>query len=234
MMLTFLGFNFIFNQAPHVWMDIGLMFVYYGLYFGVLGRDISEICADKMAANIGVCQKLSGNFNKQRNNEFLVRSFSVLHTTWNTESQSRAKCLRRLWQWFTSQWKRERSYWRYIQIVLPSCVPWVLYTRLVHHWKETNLPVLQRESRFETIVQQSVSESKMILSMNVWRINFFLFSFCQMGTTTCSLRSTSWLDPMVGRMAATYSSSCSRNQLVTRTWMIRRCLKIIFHIFSEI
>lgn len=54
MMLTFLGFNLIFNQQPHVWMDIGLMFVYYGLYFGVLGRDISEICADKMAANIGV------------------------------------------------------------------------------------------------------------------------------------------------------------------------------------
>lgn len=56
MMLTFLGFNLIFNQQPHVWMDVGLMFVYYGLYFGVLGRDISEICADKMASNIGVSQ----------------------------------------------------------------------------------------------------------------------------------------------------------------------------------
>lgn len=54
MMLTFLGFNYIFNHQPHVWMDIGITFVYYGLYFGVLGRDISEICADKMAANIGV------------------------------------------------------------------------------------------------------------------------------------------------------------------------------------
>lgn len=59
MMLTFLGFNFIFNHQPHVWMDVGLMFVYYGLYFGVLGRDISEICADKMAANIGVSLKLT-------------------------------------------------------------------------------------------------------------------------------------------------------------------------------
>lgn len=59
MMLTFLGFNLIFNQQPHVWMDIGLMFVYYGLYFGVLGRDISEICADKMAANIGVSKHKS-------------------------------------------------------------------------------------------------------------------------------------------------------------------------------
>lgn len=54
MMLTFVGFNFVFNQQPHIWMDVGLMFVYYGLYFGVLGRDLSEICADKMASNIGV------------------------------------------------------------------------------------------------------------------------------------------------------------------------------------
>lgn len=53
-MLTFVGVNFVFNQQPNVWMDVGFMFVYYGLYFGVLGRDISEICADKMAANIGV------------------------------------------------------------------------------------------------------------------------------------------------------------------------------------
>lgn len=53
-MLTFLGFNFIFNQAPNVWMDVGVLFVYYGVYFGVLGRDMSEICADKMAATIGV------------------------------------------------------------------------------------------------------------------------------------------------------------------------------------
>lgn len=58
MMLTFLGFNFIFNQAPNVWMDVGVLFVYYGVYFGVLGRDMSEICADKMAANIGVSSTL--------------------------------------------------------------------------------------------------------------------------------------------------------------------------------
>ncbi|XP_067637180.1 E3 ubiquitin ligase Rnf121 [Eurosta solidaginis] len=52
-MATFLGFNYIFNQAPNVWMDIGMLFMFYGLYFGVLGRDISEICTEKMAAHIG-------------------------------------------------------------------------------------------------------------------------------------------------------------------------------------
>lgn len=71
MMLTFLGFNLIFNQQPHVWMDIGLMFVFYGLYFGVLARDISEICADKMAANIGVSKSLVTIFTQWMNQIFI-------------------------------------------------------------------------------------------------------------------------------------------------------------------
>lgn len=54
MMCTFFGLNFVFKQPPNVWMDVGLMLVFYGLYYGVLGRDISEICADKMASHVGV------------------------------------------------------------------------------------------------------------------------------------------------------------------------------------
>lgn len=54
MMATFFGLNLIFNAKPTTWMDCGLLFVFYGLYYGVLGRDISEICADKMASHIGV------------------------------------------------------------------------------------------------------------------------------------------------------------------------------------
>ncbi|XP_043222647.1 RING finger protein 121-like isoform X1 [Amphibalanus amphitrite] len=53
MMATFLGFNLMFHVKPHVWMDVGIMFLFYGLYYGVLGRDCAEICADKMAAHIG-------------------------------------------------------------------------------------------------------------------------------------------------------------------------------------
>lgn len=34
-------------------MDCGLLFVFYGLYFGVLGRDISEICTERIAAHLG-------------------------------------------------------------------------------------------------------------------------------------------------------------------------------------
>lgn len=54
MMLTFLGINIIFGHKPQQWMDVALMFLFYGLYFGVLGRDVAEYCSDKMAASIGV------------------------------------------------------------------------------------------------------------------------------------------------------------------------------------
>ncbi|KAG4068076.1 hypothetical protein HA402_011409 [Bradysia odoriphaga] len=53
MLMAFFGINLIFSQPPQAWMDVGLMFAYYGLYFGVLGRDLSEICTDKLACNIG-------------------------------------------------------------------------------------------------------------------------------------------------------------------------------------
>ncbi|XP_017786545.1 PREDICTED: RING finger protein 121 [Nicrophorus vespilloides] len=53
MLVTFFGFNIVFDAKSNTWMDCGLLFVFYGLYYGVLGRDISEICADKMASHIG-------------------------------------------------------------------------------------------------------------------------------------------------------------------------------------
>lgn len=52
---TFFGLNIVMNVKPHVWMDWGMLFIFYGLYFGVLGRDVAEICADTMASHIGVC-----------------------------------------------------------------------------------------------------------------------------------------------------------------------------------
>lgn len=54
-LFTFFGLNIILNVKPHVWMDWGMLFLFYGLYFGVLGRDVAEICADTMASHIGVC-----------------------------------------------------------------------------------------------------------------------------------------------------------------------------------
>ena len=35
-------------------MDFGLVLLFYGLYYGVLGRDFAEICSEQMATRIGV------------------------------------------------------------------------------------------------------------------------------------------------------------------------------------
>ncbi|XP_015599995.1 RING finger protein 121 isoform X2 [Cephus cinctus] len=53
MIATLFGLNLVFDVTSHVWMDCGILFLFYGLYFGVLGRDVAEICADKMASHIG-------------------------------------------------------------------------------------------------------------------------------------------------------------------------------------
>ncbi|XP_014599505.1 PREDICTED: RING finger protein 121 isoform X3 [Polistes canadensis] len=53
MLATFFGLNIVFDAKPAVWIDYGVLFLFYGLYFGVLGRDVAEICADKMASHVG-------------------------------------------------------------------------------------------------------------------------------------------------------------------------------------
>ena len=53
MMATFLGLNLIFGVKPSTWMDLGLMCMFYALYYGVMSRDFAEICTEKMAARIG-------------------------------------------------------------------------------------------------------------------------------------------------------------------------------------
>lgn len=93
-MLTFVGFNFVFNQQPTIWMDVGFMCIFYGLYFGVLGRDLSEICTDKMAANIGVSDNMSFNMSIFR----ICLKISVLYTARDTNAKFGAECMRCLWK----------------------------------------------------------------------------------------------------------------------------------------
>ncbi|KAL3234006.1 hypothetical protein MRX96_022762 [Rhipicephalus microplus] len=52
-MLTLLGVNVVFRAKPQSWMDVGLLFLFYGMYYGVLGRDVSEAVTDRMACTIG-------------------------------------------------------------------------------------------------------------------------------------------------------------------------------------
>ena len=53
-MATFMGFNVLLLIKPDLAMQVGVLVIFYGLYYGVLGRDCAELCADKMAAKMGV------------------------------------------------------------------------------------------------------------------------------------------------------------------------------------
>ena len=41
-------------MKPDTLMEIGVTMVFYGVYFGVLGRDCAELCVDFMAASMTV------------------------------------------------------------------------------------------------------------------------------------------------------------------------------------
>jgi len=53
MVLTFFGLNVVFDAKPQAWMDVAMLFLFYGLYYGVLAQDVAEISSDKMASHIG-------------------------------------------------------------------------------------------------------------------------------------------------------------------------------------
>jgi RING finger protein 121 len=39
-------------------LDFGILIMFYGIYYGVLGRDMAESCTDRMASKIGVSRYL--------------------------------------------------------------------------------------------------------------------------------------------------------------------------------
>lgn len=46
--------RFLLRIKPEDSMDFGVSMLFYGLYYGVLGRDFAEMCADFMASTVGV------------------------------------------------------------------------------------------------------------------------------------------------------------------------------------
>ncbi|XP_027453968.1 RING finger protein 175 isoform X6 [Zalophus californianus] len=52
-MFTMCGFNLLFRIKARDSMDFGIVSLFYGLYYGVMGRDFAEICSDYMASTIG-------------------------------------------------------------------------------------------------------------------------------------------------------------------------------------
>lgn len=51
--LTFFGINLLLNISPQTALDIGIMMLFYGTYYGVLCRDFTDFLVDKLAAQIG-------------------------------------------------------------------------------------------------------------------------------------------------------------------------------------
>lgn len=80
MMATFMGFYLFFGVKPHVWMDIGLLMMFYALYYGVMARDVAEICTEKMVSGIGYykpggmpARRLDADVCALCGNQFLVK-----------------------------------------------------------------------------------------------------------------------------------------------------------------
>ena len=63
-------------------MDFGVSLLFYGLYYGVLGRDFAEMCADFMASTVGVSMR------------------TRWHVNISTTSSSRQECCQVLTVWF--------------------------------------------------------------------------------------------------------------------------------------
>ncbi|MXQ85809.1 hypothetical protein E5288_WYG016406 [Bos mutus] len=50
---TMCGFHLFFRIKARDSMDFGIVSLFYGLYYGVMGRDFAEICSDYMASTLG-------------------------------------------------------------------------------------------------------------------------------------------------------------------------------------
>lgn len=61
-------------------MDVGVVMLFYGLYYGVMGRDFAEICSDYMASTIGVkscsCVRRRSKANSSTNSLLCLQYYS--------------------------------------------------------------------------------------------------------------------------------------------------------------
>ncbi|XP_027194210.2 E3 ubiquitin ligase RNF121 [Dermatophagoides pteronyssinus] len=68
-MLTLLGVNILLGIKPMYTLDIGILLLFYGIYYGVLTRDFTDFLVDKLAANIGYYSPSSSLPSKQLNSK---------------------------------------------------------------------------------------------------------------------------------------------------------------------
>ena len=51
--LAFFGFPAMFMIKPETWLDLAILLLFYGVYFGVITKDIADMCTDRIASTIG-------------------------------------------------------------------------------------------------------------------------------------------------------------------------------------
>ena len=49
--LTKISFRFLIS--PETWLDFAILLLFYGVYFGVITKDVADMCTDRMASTIG-------------------------------------------------------------------------------------------------------------------------------------------------------------------------------------
>lgn len=69
LMLTLLGVNLLLGIKPTFTLDVGILLLFYGIYYGVLTRDFTDFLVDKLAANIGYYSPSSSLPSKQLNSK---------------------------------------------------------------------------------------------------------------------------------------------------------------------
>ena len=68
-MLTLIGVNILLGIKPMYTLDIGVLMLFYGIYYGVLTRDFTDFLVDLLAANIGYYSPSSSLPSKQLNSK---------------------------------------------------------------------------------------------------------------------------------------------------------------------
>lgn len=56
LILMFTGIGLLIPVTPDTVMELGVVLIFYGVYYGVLGRDCAVLCVDYMAAGMTVSE----------------------------------------------------------------------------------------------------------------------------------------------------------------------------------
>ena len=54
MLTVFMGVGLLLPFSPDAILEFGVTLIFYGVYYGVMGRDCAEVCVNLMAARMTV------------------------------------------------------------------------------------------------------------------------------------------------------------------------------------